>query len=189
MQTSPSTAAYRSSASALQRCLRLLDSTIIVSGSTIGSGIFIVAAEMSRQVGSAGWLLASWVITGLLTVTAALSYGELAAIMPHAGGQYVYLREAWSPLCGFLYGWTLFLVIQTGTVAAVSFGFARYLGVLPKINEVNYLIASIHSTSTYAVSLSTAQLVGVLLIALLTWSNSRGIGMERSFKMSFEDFR
>ena len=142
----------------------------------IGSGIFIVAAEMSREVGSAGWLLASWVITGLLTVAAALSYGELAAMMPHAGGQYVYLREAWSPLWGFLYGWTLFLVIQTGTVAAVSVGFARYLGVLwPRITESNYLIAPIHISSSYAVSLSTAQLVGVLVIALLTWSNSRGV--------------
>jgi len=176
MQTSPTTAAHRSSAHELHRSLGLFDSTMIVSGSMIGTGIFIVAAEMSRQVGSAGWLLASWVITGLLTVAAALSYGELAAMMPHAGGQYVYLREAWSPLCGFLYGWTLFLVIQTGTVAAVSVGFARYLGVLwPRVSEANYLIGPIHITSTYAISLSTAQLVGVVLIMLLTWSNSRGI--------------
>jgi len=176
MPTSPGAAVQRSSTRELRRSLGLFDSTMIVSGSMIGTGIFIVAAEMSRQVGSAGWLLASWVITGLLTVAAALSYGELAAMMPHAGGQYVYLREAWSPLCGFLYGWTLFLVIQTGTVAAVSVGFARYLGVLwPRINEANYLIGPVHITTTYAVSLSTAQLVGVLLIVLLTWSNSRGI--------------
>ena len=149
---------------------------MIVAGSMIGSGIFIVSAEMSRQLGSAGWLLASWIITGLLTIAAALSYGELAAMMPHAGGQYVYLREAWSPLCGFLYGWTLFLVIQTGTVAAVAVGFARYLGVLwPRISESDYLIPPIHVSSGYALSLSTAQLVGVLLIALLTWSNARGI--------------
>jgi basic amino acid/polyamine antiporter, APA family len=160
----------------LNRSLGLFDSTMIVAGSMIGSGIFIVAAEMSRQLGSAGWLLMSWVITGLLTIAAALSYGELAAMMPQAGGQYVYLREAWSPLWGFLYGWTLFLVIQTGTVAAVAVAFARYLGVLwPRISESNYLIAPIHISTKYAVSLSTAQLVGILLIGLLTWSNARGI--------------
>jgi APA family basic amino acid/polyamine antiporter len=166
----------RDDSSELNRSLGLFDSTMIVAGSMIGSGIFIVAAEMSRQLGSAGWLLMSWVITGLLTIAAALSYGELAAMMPQAGGQYVYLREAWSPLWGFLYGWTLFLVIQTGTVAAVAVAFARYLGVLwPRISESNYLIAPIHLSTTYAVSLSTAQLVGILLIALLTWSNARGI--------------
>ena len=160
----------------LHRSLGLFDSTMIVAGSMIGSGIFIVSAEMARQVGSAGWLLTSWVITGLLTIAAALSYGELAAMMPRAGGQYVYLREAWSPLWGFLYGWTLFLVIQTGTVAAVAVGFARYLGVLwPRISESNYLIPPIHISSSYALSLSTAQLVGILLIGLLTWSNSCGI--------------
>ena len=110
---------------------------MIVAGSMIGTGIFIVSADMARQVGSVGWLLGSWVITGLLTIAAALSYGELAAMMPRAGGQYVYLREAWSPLCGFLYGWTLFMVIQTGTVAAVGVGFARYLGILwPRISEM-----------------------------------------------------
>jgi APA family basic amino acid/polyamine antiporter len=107
------------------RGLGLLDSTMIVAGSMIGSGIFIVSAEMSRQVGSPGWLLVAWIITGVLTVIGALSYGELAAMMPKAGGQYVYLREAFSPLWGFLYGWTLFLVIQTGTIAAVAVGFAR----------------------------------------------------------------
>lgn len=160
----------------LRRSLGLVDSTMIVAGSMIGTGIFIVAAEMSRQVGSAGWLLASWVITGLLTIAAALSYGELAAMMPYAGGQYVYLREAWSPLWGFLYGWTLFLVIQTGTVAAVAVGFARYLGVLwPRISELSYLIPPIHISNTYAVSLSSAQLVGILLIVLLSWSNACGV--------------
>ena len=112
----------------LSRSLGLYDSTMIVAGSMIGSGIFLVAAEMAREVGSAGWLLASWVITGLLTIAAALSYGELAGMMPRAGGQYVYLREAFSPLWGFLYGWTLFLVIQTGTIAAViSGGFCAVL--------------------------------------------------------------
>ncbi len=111
------------------RGLGLLDSTMLVAGSMIGSGIFIVSADISRQVGSPGWLLVVWIITGLLTLTAALSYGELAAMMPKAGGQYVYLREAFSPLWGFLYGWTLFLVIQTGTIAAVAVGFAKFLGV------------------------------------------------------------
>ena len=160
----------------LKRSLGLFDSTMIVAGSMIGTGIFIVAAEMAREVGSAGWLLMSWLITGLLTIAAALSYGELAAMMPHAGGQYVYLREAWSPIWGFLYGWTLFLVIQTGTVAAVAVGFARYLGVWwPAITETNYIIQPIHVSKTYALSLSTGQLVGVLLIGLLTWSNACGI--------------
>ena len=160
----------------LARSLGLFDSTMIVAGSMIGTGIFIVTAEMARQVGSTGWLLASWVITALLTLAAALSYGELAAMMPRAGGQYVYLREAWSPLCGFLYGWTLFLVIQTGTVTAVGVGFARYLGILlPGIAEDRYLVAPIHISSGYALSLSTAQLVGLSLIAFLTWTNTRGI--------------
>ncbi|MCX8108632.1 MAG: amino acid permease, partial [Verrucomicrobiae bacterium] len=97
---------------------------MIVAGSMIGSGIFIVPADMSRQLGSAGWLLTAWALTGLLTVSAALSYGRLAAMMPHAGCQYVYLREAYGKLFGFLYGWTLFLVIQTGTIAAVAVAFA-----------------------------------------------------------------
>src|ERR1700719_1251419 len=112
------------------RAIGLCDGTMIVVGSMIGSGIFIVAADIARQTGSSGGLLVAWIITGLLTVSAALSYGELAAMFPHAGGQYIYLREAYSPLWGFLYGWTLFLVIQTGTIAAVAVGFARYLGVL-----------------------------------------------------------
>ena len=123
------------------RGLGLLDSTMLVAGSMIGSGIFIVSAIIARQVGSPGWLLVVWIVTGLLTLMAALSYGELAAMMPKAGGQYVYLREAYSPLWGFLYGWTLFLVIQTGTIAAVAVGFARYSGVLiPWFSESNYLI-------------------------------------------------
>ncbi|HLH05575.1 MAG TPA: amino acid permease [Bryobacteraceae bacterium] len=165
-----------SSAAGLKRGLGLFDSTMIVAGSMIGSGIFIVAAEMSRQLGSTGWLLASWVITGVLTIAAALSYGELASMMPRAGGQYVYLREAFSPLWGFLYGWTLFLVIQTGTIAAVAIGFARYLGTLePAISESSYIVPPIHLGSSYAVSLSTAQLIAVLLILLLTWTNTRGL--------------
>jgi APA family basic amino acid/polyamine antiporter len=159
---------------------------MLVAGSMIGTGIFIVAAEMARDVGSPGALLLAWLITGLLTVAAALAYGELAAMMPHAGGQYVYLSAAWSPLCGFLYGWTLFLVIQTGTVAAVAVGFARYLGVLwPAVSESRYLIAPLHITERYALSLSTAQLVGVLLIGLLSWTNNRGVRYGRIIQNVF----
>src|SRR3989440_6183209 len=127
------------------RGLGLLDSTMIVAGSMIGSGIFIVSADISRQVGSAGWLLMVWIVTGALTITAALAYGELAAMMPRAGGQYVYLREAYSPLWGFLYGWTLFLVIQTGTIAAVAVAFSRYLGVLvPAVSPTRWIIPPIN---------------------------------------------
>ncbi len=168
------------------RGLGLLDSTMIVAGSMIGSGIFIVSAEMSRQVGSPGWLLVAWIITGLLTVIGALSYGELAAMMPQAGGQYVYLREAFSPLWGFLYGWTLFMVIQTGTIAAVAVGFARYFGVhVTWIDEGSYIVSPIHIGSSYAISLSTAQLVGVLLIALLTWMNTRGLKLGKIIQNIF----
>jgi APA family basic amino acid/polyamine antiporter len=159
-----------------KRGLGLFDATMVVVGSMIGSGIFIVSADIARLVGSPAWLLAAWLVTGVLTMAAALSYGELAAMMPRAGGQYVYLREAFSPLWGFLYGWTLFLVIQTGTIAAVGVAFARFLGVLwPAIAEDGYLIAPIHLSTGYALSLSTAQLVAILLIALLTWTNTRGI--------------
>jgi basic amino acid/polyamine antiporter, APA family len=168
------------------RGLGLFDSTMVVVGSMIGSGIFIVSADMARSIGSAGWLLAAWVLTGILTIVGALSYGELAAMMPRAGGQYVYLREAFSPLWGFLYGWTLFLVIQTGTIAAVAVGFARYLGVLiPGISEESYLIAPIHIGSSYALSLSTTQIVAILLIVLLTWTNTRGLEYGRIIQNVF----
>ena len=168
------------------RGLGLYDSTMVVVGSMIGSGIFIVSADMARSVGSAGWLLVAWLIAGVLTVVGALSYGELAAMMPRAGGQYVYLREAFSPLWGFLYGWTLFLVIQTGTIAAVSVGFARYLGVLvPGIAEDRYLVAPIHVSAGYALSLSTTQLVAILLIVLLTWTNTRGLEYGRIIQNVF----
>lgn len=181
---SPETAQSRSEG--FKRGLGLFDSTMLVAGSMIGGGIFIVSAEMARELGSAGWLLVSWLITGVLTLAAALSYGELAAMMPRAGGQYVYLRESFSPLWGFLYGWTLFLVIQTGTIAAVGIGFARYLGVLwPRISESNYLIPPIHITPGYAVSLSTAQLVSALVILLLTWTNARGIQYGKSVQNVF----
>jgi APA family basic amino acid/polyamine antiporter len=157
------------------RGLGLLDSTMLVAGSMIGSGIFIVSSIIARQVGAPGWLLVVWIVTGLLTLTAALSYGELAAMMPKAGGQYVYLREAYSPLWGFLYGWTLFLVIQTGTIAAVAVGFARYMGVLvPWVSEGKYLIAPVRFGG-YAFSLSTAQFIGLAMIALLTYMNTRGL--------------
>jgi APA family basic amino acid/polyamine antiporter len=171
------------------RGLGLLDSTMLVAGSMIGSGIFIVSAIISRQVGSPGWLLVVWIVTGLLTLMAALSYGELAAMMPKAGGQYVYLREAYSPLWGFLYGWTLFLVIQTGTIAAVAVGFARYSGVLvPWFSESNYLIPPIRFGgwfSGYAVSLSTAQFLGLAMIALLTFMNTRGLNLGKLIQNIF----
>lgn len=163
---------------------------MIVAGSMIGSGIFIVASEMAREVGSSGWLLLSWVIAGVLTMAAALSYGELAAMMPRAGGQYVYLREAYSPLWGFLYGWTLFLVIQTGTIAASSVGFSRYLGVLwPQIAESNYIIPPIHILPTYAISLSTAQFVALLVIAFLTWANMKGLKYGKAVQNVFTSMK
>ena len=159
-----------------QRGLGLFDATMVVVGSMIGSGIFIVPANMAQEVGSPGWLLVAWLITGALTVSAALSYGELAAMMPRAGGQYLYLREAFSPLWGFLYGWTLFLVIQTGFIAAVAVAFARFAGILwPWIGENRYLLGPWRLTSGYAVSLSTAQLVAVLMIAALTATNICGL--------------
>src|SRR5918911_697325 len=127
------------------RGLGLYDSTMVVVGSMIGSGIFIVSADMARTIGSPGWLLLAWVVTGVLTVTAALSYGELASMMPRAGGQYVYLREAFSPLWGFLYGWTLFLVIQTGTIAAGSVWFARYFRALAGLIVVGVLLGWNHA--------------------------------------------
>src|SRR5215467_8336139 len=158
------------------RGLGLFDSTMIVIGVMIGSGIFIVAADMSRLINSAGWMLTAWAITGVLTITAALSYGELAAMMPHAGGMYIYLREAFSPLWGFLYGWTFFTVIQTGTIAAVSVAFARFFSIVfPPVAENRYLIAPIHLSAGYAISVSTAQLVAIVVIVLLTWTNTRGL--------------
>ena len=151
----------------LTRGLGLFDSTMLVAGSMIGSGIFIVSADMARDVGSAGWLLFAWLLTAALTVAAALSYGELSAMMPQAGGMYVYLREAFSPIVGFLYGWTLFTVIQTGTIAAVAVAFARFTGILiPGIAEDRYLIPPIHLSSGYAISLSTGQMLAIVVIAV-----------------------
>ena len=168
------------------RAIGLFDGTMIVVGSMIGSGIFIVAADISRQTGSAGGLLLTWILTGLLTISAALSYGELAALFPHAGGQYVYLREAYSPLWGFLYGWTLFLVIQTGMIAAVAVGFARYLGVLfPSISPTAWIVPPIALGSKYAVSLSLQQLVGIAMIAFITFLNTRGVQLGKLIQNIF----
>lgn len=169
------------------RGLGLLDSTMIVAGSMIGSGIFIVSADIARQVGSPGWLLVVWLITGSLTIGAALSYGELAAMMPRAGGMYVYLKEAYSPLWGFLYGWTHFLVIGTATIAAVAVAFSRFTGILiPQISEANYIIEPVRlGSSSYAFSLSTAQLLGILMIVLLTLLNTRGLNLGKMIQNVF----
>lgn len=156
--------------------LGLFDSIMIVAGVMVGSGIFIVSAEISRQVGSAGWLMVTWIITGILTVAGALSYGELAAMMPKAGGMYVYLGEAFSPMLGFLYGWTLLTVIQTGTIAAVAIAFARFSGVaFPGISESRYLVAPVHVLPDYAISLSTAQALALGVILLMAVINCYGV--------------
>jgi APA family basic amino acid/polyamine antiporter len=153
-----------------KRELRLLDSTMIVIGSMIGSGIFIVSADIARTVGSPGHLLLVWLITGVITVIGALSYGELAGMMPHAGGQYVYLREAYNPLIGFLYGWTLFLVIQTGTIAAVAVAFAKFTAVLIPEMGSNVIIATVAG-----LKISAAQILAIASVLLLTFINSRGL--------------
>ena len=158
------------------RGLGLFDSTMLVVGVMIGSGIFIVSADMARNIGSPGWLLVAWAIGGALTIAGALCYGELSAMMPEAGGMYVYLREAYSPLWGFLYGWTLFTVIQTGTIAAVAVAFARFSGVLwPSISEDSYLIHPLRISTHYALSLSTAQCLAILIVFLITFTNTRGL--------------
>src|ERR1700682_5846817 len=155
--------------SGLVKALGLIDSTTLVMGSMIGSGVFIVAADISRQVQSPGLMMMTWFVTAALTLIAALSYGELAAAMPQAGGQYVYLREAFGPLSGFLFGWTLVLVIQTGTIAAVAVAFAKYTGVfVPWISAQNYLVG--HGK----LGLTTQQALAIVVIALLSWVNSRG---------------
>ncbi|MGB8476397.1 MAG: amino acid permease [Candidatus Acidiferrum sp.] len=168
------------------RAIGLFDGTMIVVGSMIGSGIFLVSPAISRQTGSAGGLLLTWVLTGLLTISAALSFGELAALFPHAGGQYIYLREAYSPLWGFLYGWTLFLVIQTGTIAAVAVAFARFLGVLfPAISPTSWIVPPIALGSKFAISLSIQQFVGILMIVLLTFLNSLGVRLGKLIQNIF----
>src|SRR5438270_13350738 len=162
----------------LVRALGPIDATMIVIGSMIGSGIFITSAESARLSGAPGWLLLAWVIAGLLTMTGALCCSELATMMPRAGGVYVFFREAYGPAMGFLYGWTLFLVVQTGTIAAVAIAFAKFFGVFVNaISPDNYLFTKqpISLGGGYAISLSTQQLTAIGLIALLTWTNTRGL--------------
>ncbi len=144
---------------------------MLIMGSMIGSGIFIVSAGMLNELGTPTMLILAWVVTAILTIFAALSYGELAALMPKAGGQYVYLKEAYSPLFGFLYGWTLFTIIQTGTIAAVAVGFAKFTGVIfPIFSEKNILFSWV-ITNSYTLNISAAQLLGIALIILLTIFN------------------
>jgi APA family basic amino acid/polyamine antiporter len=176
----------RQPSSSLVRALGPLDATMIVIGSMIGSGIFITSAESARLVGAPGWLLLAWAIAGLMTITGALCCSELATMMPRAGGVYVFLREAYGPSFGFLFGWTLFLVVQTGTIAAVAIAFAKFLGVfVSSVAPENYLIAPAPLGGGYAISLSTEQLVAILLIALLTWTNTRGLEIGRIVQNTF----
>jgi APA family basic amino acid/polyamine antiporter len=153
---------------------------MLVAGSMIGSGIFIVSADITRNVGSAGWLILVWVITGFMTLTAALSYGELSAMFPKAGGQYVYLKEAYNPLVGFLYGWSFFAVIQTGTIAAVGVAFSKFAAyLLPALSENNILWRLQTGVNTCGdpkyFSISAAQLISIFIIVLLTFINTKGV--------------
>jgi APA family basic amino acid/polyamine antiporter len=162
--------------------LSLLDATMVVAGSMIGSGIFIVSADITRNVGSAGWLLVVWLVTGFMTLTAALSYGELSAMFPKAGGQYVYLKEAFNKLAGFLYGWSFFTVIQTATIAAVGVAFSKFTGYfIPAldINDENILF------QIGVFKLYPAQIVSILVIALLTYINTRGINGGKAIQTVF----
>ena len=169
----------------LVRALGPVDATMIVMGSMIGSGIFIVSAESARLIGAPGWLLLAWAVAGLMTITGALCCSELATMMPRAGGVYVFLREAYGPSVGFLYGWTLFLVIQTGTIAAVAIAFAKFLGVfLSAVSTDNYLIRPV-SFGGYAISLSSEQLAAIALILLLTWANTRGLEVGKLVQNTF----
>jgi len=171
--------------SGLVRTLGPIDATMIVIGSMIGSGIFITSAESSRLSGAPGWLLLAWAVAGLLTITGALCCSELATMMPRAGGVYVFLREAYGHSIGFLYGWTLFLVIQTGTIAAVAIAFAKFLGVfVVAVSPENYLVPPV-SLGRYGISVSTEQLVAIGLIALLTWSNTRGLEVGKIIQNTF----
>ncbi|HEY0896782.1 MAG TPA: amino acid permease, partial [Sphingobacteriaceae bacterium] len=154
----------------MKRELGLLDGTMLVAGSMIGSGIFIVSADITRNVGSGGWLLAVWLITGFMTLSAALSYGELSAMFPKAGGQYVYLKESYNSLVAFLYGWSFFAVIQTGTIAAVGVAFSKFTAYLiPQVSEdlVIFTVAGL--------KVSPAQLLSIFTIILLTYINTKGV--------------
>ncbi|MEP6603088.1 MAG: amino acid permease [Spartobacteria bacterium] len=170
----------------LLRALGPLDATTIVIGSMIGSGIFITSAESARLTGAPGWLLLAWAIAGLMTITGALCCSELATMMPRAGGVYVFLREAYGPSIGFLFGWTLFLVVQTGTIAAVAIAFAKFLGVfVPAVAADNYLLSPVSLGGNYAVSLSTEQFAAIALVALLTWTNTRGLRIGKLVQNTF----
>jgi APA family basic amino acid/polyamine antiporter len=162
----------------LIKSLGLLDATLLVAGSMIGSGIFIVAAPMMRDIGASGWMIVLWVLTGLITIFAALSYGELAGMMPNAGGQYVYIQRAYGKMMSFLYGWTVFTVIQTGVIAAVAVAFAKYAGVF--FPELNQLILK-----TSYISISYGQLVAIGSIIVLTFLNSRGVQNGKVLQMIF----
>ncbi|MEP6792726.1 MAG: amino acid permease [Saprospiraceae bacterium] len=163
-----------------KRSLTLMDATMIVAGSMIGSGIFIVSADMTRNVGSAGWLIIAWLITGFMTITAAVSYGELSGMYPKAGGQYVYLKEAFNPLIAFLYGWSFFAIIQTATIAAVGVAFAKFLAYLvPSVSE------DLVALDLGFLKISPAQLVAIVLILFLTFINTRGIRSGKIIQTSF----
>jgi APA family basic amino acid/polyamine antiporter len=169
----------------LVRELGTTDATMIVMGAMIGSGIFITSAESARLVGAPGWLLAAWALSGLMTLSGAISASEIAAMMPRAGGQYVFLREAYSPLFGFLFGWAMFLVVQTGTIAAVAVAFAKFLGVFwPQITAQAYLVRP-RQLGSYALSLSTQQLVALLLIVFLTAVNMGGLKLGKWIQNTF----
>src|SRR5258705_1383287 len=171
-----------SSSPKLVRGLGLTDASMIVVGSMIGSGIFITAAESARIVGAPGWLLMAWALAGVLTITGALCCAELAALMPRAGGQYVFLREAYGPATGFLFGWSLLLVIQSGTIAAVAVAFANFLGVFTEqVSGSEYVVAPV-VVGRYAISLSRQQLAAVGMILLLTWTNTGGLQIGRWMK-------
>ena len=164
----------------MKRELGLLDATLLVAGSMIGSGIFLVAADITRNVGSAGWLIAVWLITGLMTLIAAVSYGELSAMFPKAGGQYVYLKEAYNPLVGFLYGWSFFAVIQTGTIAAVGVAFSKFTAYLwPQVSEDLILL------TVGSVKISAAQVLAIGIIILLTYINTKGVKGGKMIQTSF----
>jgi APA family basic amino acid/polyamine antiporter len=160
--------------------LGLLDATMIVAGSMIGSGIFIVSTEMTTYVGSAGWLILAWVLTGFLTLTAAISYGELSSMFPKAGGQYVYLREAFNPLTGFLYGWSLFAVIQTGTIAAVGVAFSKFAAYIFPSLGADVILVDFGFTD-----ISAAELVSMILVVFLTYINTRGIEAGKILQTTF----
>ncbi len=184
-QTGPSPKAAKEKAGALHRDLGLLDATMLVMGAMIGSGIFITSAESARLVGAPGWLLVAWALAGLMTVSGALASAELAAMMPRAGGQYVFLRFAYGPMFGFLFGWSMFLVVQTGTIAAVAVAFAKFLGVfLPSVAADVYLVRPI-VLGHYALCLSTQQIVALVLIAILTFTNTRGLRLGALIQNSF----